>query len=147
MSLRVVATTAALMFVDRPVRSFVQNNRTQFTKSISHVAEWGGSQIHIGLAASYMTGVLIRDEKGSDPTRHQVNGSFSATAAAMAAIRLSLPDTAQRHSLWQQCSAQFTILGLSKYYPIRWQHLRHCREYTMMHTGQAMSSWELCWGH
>lgn len=58
-----IATTAALMFADEPIRNFMQSNRSNFTDDISYVAEWGGPKISMGLATSYLLGSAIKDEK------------------------------------------------------------------------------------
>ncbi|MFV0506470.1 MAG: phosphatase PAP2 family protein [Bacteroidales bacterium] len=58
-----VATTVALMFVDKPIQDFTQRNISSVSKSVAYTAELGGSKINIGLATSYLVGAAIKDEK------------------------------------------------------------------------------------
>lgn len=59
----VVTITSMLMVGDNAVRDFFQNNRTSFTEDVAYLAEKGGSQAQVGIAASYLIGTILKDKK------------------------------------------------------------------------------------
>lgn len=58
-----VTMTTLLMTGDMRVREFFQNNKTHFTEQVSFYSEMGGSQAHVGLAATYVLGTILKDKK------------------------------------------------------------------------------------
>lgn len=59
----VVTMSTLLMVGDKKVRTFFQNNKTELTKDIAYFAEKGGSQMQVGLAASYLVGTILKNKK------------------------------------------------------------------------------------
>ncbi len=60
----VIAVTAAIMAGDQWIMDFVQKNKSELTKDISHAAEKGGSDgLVYGLSATYLTGAILNNKK------------------------------------------------------------------------------------
>jgi membrane-associated phospholipid phosphatase len=55
--------TTLLMVGDERVRDFFQNNKSHFSEQVSYFAEKGGSQAPIGLAATYLLGTILKNQK------------------------------------------------------------------------------------
>jgi hypothetical protein len=58
-----VSIATMLMVGDKHVQNFFQKYKTEFTNSISHIAEMGGSQNHIALGATYLIGTILKNPK------------------------------------------------------------------------------------
>jgi hypothetical protein len=58
----VVTMTTLLMTGDHLVRDFFQQNKNEFTKDISYLAE-KADQVHVGLAATYVLGTILKNKK------------------------------------------------------------------------------------
>ena len=52
-----------LMVGDHAVQDFFQRNRSELSEDVSLWAERGGSQAHVGLAASYLVGTILKNKK------------------------------------------------------------------------------------
>lgn len=59
----VVTMSTLLMVGDDKVRTFFQDNKTEFTEDVAYYAEMGGSQVHVGLAATYLVGTILKNKK------------------------------------------------------------------------------------
>lgn len=59
----VVTMSTLLMTGDAAVRDFFQRNKTEFTTDVAFLAEKGGSQAQVGLAATYLVGTILKNKK------------------------------------------------------------------------------------
>ena len=55
--------TTLLMVGDDRVRDFFQSNKSHFSEQVSYFAEKGGSQAPISLAATYLLGTILKNQK------------------------------------------------------------------------------------
>lgn len=59
----VVTMTTLIMVGDHKIQKFFQDNKTEFTKDVAYLAEMGGSQAQVGLAATYLVGTILKNPK------------------------------------------------------------------------------------
>ncbi len=58
-----VSISTMIMVGDKRIADFFQANKSEFTEDVAFWAEKGGSQAHIGLAATYVVGTILKNKK------------------------------------------------------------------------------------